>query len=384
MRLRVILMVLSLLAFLSASTGGYLYYTSLKEAALKEAERQAVSRVETIKKNLSSFLSENIKPVRLLAANRALEDALQTPESDSLANANQVLDYFRESLNVSVCYLMDDEGTTIASSNRNDPDSFVGNNFSFRPYFKQAISGQSSTYLALGAASYKRGAYYSFPVYGEFQKGPIGVAVIKASIEQIEKELALSEEEHVFVTDPRGIIFITNKSDWLYYFLWKVQAEKINDIALSRQFGSGVGIWTGMEQKDSRHAIDPRGNQYLMQHAPLDNYPGWQIVRLRSMTAISRSVSDPLFRAAGPVILSLCVLVGFSVFILYRMASQEIRRRKAIQAALEESEERYRYLYQKTPALLHSIDKDGRLVNASDYWVEKLGYSSRKRSSAVS
>jgi len=54
MKLRLILLVLSLLAFLSASTGGYLYYSSIKESALKEAERQAVARVQTIKKNLSS------------------------------------------------------------------------------------------------------------------------------------------------------------------------------------------------------------------------------------------------------------------------------------------------------------------------------------------
>ena len=50
MKLRIILIVLSLLAFLSASTGGYLYYSSLKKSALKEAERQADVHVRTIKK----------------------------------------------------------------------------------------------------------------------------------------------------------------------------------------------------------------------------------------------------------------------------------------------------------------------------------------------
>jgi len=57
MKLRIILLVLSLLAFLSASTGGYFYYSSIKESAFNEAERQAVARLEMIKKNLSSFLS---------------------------------------------------------------------------------------------------------------------------------------------------------------------------------------------------------------------------------------------------------------------------------------------------------------------------------------
>jgi C4-dicarboxylate-specific signal transduction histidine kinase len=48
---------------------------------------------------------------------------------------------------------MDHEGNTIASSNRNNPDSFVGQNFDFRPYFQQAIQGIPATYLALGTTS---------------------------------------------------------------------------------------------------------------------------------------------------------------------------------------------------------------------------------------
>jgi hypothetical protein len=42
---------------------------------------------------------------------------------------------------------------------------------------------------------------------------------------------------------------------------------------------------------------------------------------------------------------------------------------------LKQSEERYRGLYQKTPVMLHSIDREGRLVNVSDYWLEHLGYA---------
>ncbi len=42
---------------------------------------------------------------------------------------------------------------------------------------------------------------------------------------------------------------------------------------------------------------------------------------------------------------------------------------------LKQSEERYRGLYKKTPVMLHSIDREGRLVNVSDYWLEHLGYA---------
>ena len=37
-------------------------------------------------------------------------------------------------------------------------------------------------------------------------------------------------------------------------------------------------------------------------------------------------------------------------------------------------ERRYRDLYQSTPAMLHTIDAEGRVVVVSDHWLEKLGY----------
>lgn len=58
MKLRLILIILSLLSFLSASAGGYLYYASLKEAAFHEAERQSLNRLVAIKKNLIAGMKE--------------------------------------------------------------------------------------------------------------------------------------------------------------------------------------------------------------------------------------------------------------------------------------------------------------------------------------
>ncbi|HSQ85747.1 MAG TPA: transcriptional regulator, partial [Desulfobacterales bacterium] len=200
MKLRLILLVLSLLAFLSASSGGYLYYSSLKESARKESERKTARRAEMIRKNLSSFLSENIKPVKTMAGMQEFRNSLIWHDASSFDKTNAMLDHFKATLDVDVCYLMDSGGNTIASSNRMDPDSFVGKNFTFRPYFQQAVKGIPSTYLALGTTSGKRGAYYSHPVYVEGRKSPIGVVVIKASIELIEKELTSIPGEVVLVT----------------------------------------------------------------------------------------------------------------------------------------------------------------------------------------
>jgi len=233
MRLRTILIVLSLLAFLSASIGGFLYYSSLRETAFKEAERQSALEAERIKSGLSSFLSENLKSVKALAGLKELEQALASKNEDGLAGANSMLDHFNNALGADVCYLMDHEGNTIASSNRNDPDSFVGENFGFRPYWRQAIQGNPATYMALGITSKKRGVYYSHPVYGEGGNTPIGVAVIKASIEPVEKEFSQTYEGIVLLTDPHGIIFISNREDWLFHALWKLSPEELAGVVNS-------------------------------------------------------------------------------------------------------------------------------------------------------
>ena len=134
MRLRLILLVLALLAFLSASIGGLLYYSALKESAFKEADRQALSRLEMIQKNLTSYISENIKPVRAMAGMDALLNKLTHPnDRNALNSANAILDHFKLSLEAEVCYLMNHAGITVASSNRNAPDSFVGKNLPSGP-----------------------------------------------------------------------------------------------------------------------------------------------------------------------------------------------------------------------------------------------------------
>ena len=37
-------------------------------------------------------------------------------------------------------------------------------------------------------------------------------------------------------------------------------------------------------------------------------------------------------------------------------------------------EQHYRELYRATPAMLHTVDKHGRITNVSDRWLESLGY----------
>ena len=76
MKLRLILFILSLMTFVFASAGGYFYYTSYKDTAFRETERETLIRLERINKNLTSLLSVYNYPVRILASMQELQELL--------------------------------------------------------------------------------------------------------------------------------------------------------------------------------------------------------------------------------------------------------------------------------------------------------------------
>jgi PAS domain S-box-containing protein len=76
------------------------------------------------------------------------------------------------------------------------------------------------------------------------------------------------------------------------------------------------------------------------------------------------------WRLGGGASASVLLLLTLLMVILRQL------RRQAVQAkALEQSEAHYRTLYNDTPVMLHSIDADMRIINVSDYWLGKMGYS---------
>ena len=356
-----ILIILSLMAFISAWTGGYLYYSSIKTSAFEEANKQAVFHTETIKGHLSFFLQENLNSVSALAGLKELTNALTQKDQDALVGTNSILDHFKKTYKADVCYLIDRDGNTIASSNRSSSDSFVGQNYAFRPYFQQAIRGDPTAflgYMALGVTSGKRGIYYSHPVHEDGQDTPIGVAVIKAPIDPMEKEFLKEYEGIVMLIDPHGIVFITNRQEWVLHTFSKLSQEETSRVESYRQFGQGPWHWTGLNLIDEAHAIDSLGNKYLFNKIPLENYPGWNLIFLSDIHSILKRVQGPLIKVSGYLIITLCVLVGLTVFFLYNKANREIDQRvKAEQALIRDHDDLEKRVEERTSELTKSVDE---------------------------
>ncbi len=57
------------------------------------------------------------------------------------------------------------------------------------------------------------------------------------------------------------------------------------------------------------------------------------------------------------------------------MLATDITERKRAEEALKQSEELFRMLYDNTPVMMHSLNKNGELVSVNEYWLKVMGYT---------
>lgn len=152
---------------------------------------------------------------------------------------NDILQDLAQQAKVAAIYLMDNQGKTIAASNWDTPQSFVGQNFGFRPYFQDAIHGQPGYFYAIGNTTSIPGYFISQPVYPAGKKrgsvAPIGVIAVKITLATFEQTWR-SNEDPIALADRHGVVFLSNRSDWVYNSLRPLTPQVQSDIEQTQQY----------------------------------------------------------------------------------------------------------------------------------------------------
>jgi C4-dicarboxylate-specific signal transduction histidine kinase len=136
---------------------GWFLTQFLGDLAGQQVRKDSLAHNQLAIQRLAFEVEQAEEAVKAMSGSPWIGPALGSGSSQTLAQANAVLDRYQQRFGASVAYLLDTSGTTIASSNRGDPDSFVGQNYAFRPYFQEAMAGNAGRYFALGVTSKKRG-----------------------------------------------------------------------------------------------------------------------------------------------------------------------------------------------------------------------------------
>lgn len=149
------------------------------------------------------------------------------------ARLNRVFQAIARQANIGAIYLMDRHGDTLAASNFDLPLTFVGKNFGFRPYFRQALAGHAGRFYGIGSTTSEPGYFISQPVR---QDGRIvGVIAVKILLDEFERNWAGSDDA-IVLADRAGVVFLANRPDWKYRSLGPVSADAQRDIAGTRQY----------------------------------------------------------------------------------------------------------------------------------------------------
>jgi len=114
---------------------------------------------------IRNTLDNAIETVNGLArAQAGMPELTQYRNAPTLDPANKTLDQTSLVLPGSTCFLMNLNGDTIASSNRNTPESFIGKNSKFRGHFKSAARGVPGGETAVGIITKRLGYFASYPI----------------------------------------------------------------------------------------------------------------------------------------------------------------------------------------------------------------------------
>jgi two-component system C4-dicarboxylate transport sensor histidine kinase DctB len=319
---------------------------------------------------LPEVLSRNEKIVRLLESEG---------ESRMVDEANRFLAAVNDSIGAAATYVMNRDGLTVAASNWDDPRPFVGKNFAFRPYFTEALRGETGRYFALGTTSGERGYYFARPVGASARV--LGVTVVKVSLAAIEASWAGSTDV-IVVTDYDGVVFITSRPEWRFRTFGRLSSEAMARIRSSRQyegarldplevvqetpFESGRPRLMTLRDDAARSAQGRAGERrFLVQSNRLEE-PRWVVHVLSEMGDLRERV---VFSGALALFASIIVaLAGLALWQRRRNLAQQLMHQRMVEDVLRRSRaDLERRVSERTAALTEANEQlDHKVVELED------------------
>jgi two-component system C4-dicarboxylate transport sensor histidine kinase DctB len=335
--LRITVYVLLILAGAVVSAG--LAMRQAQRHALSEEVVRAGGQLSLYANSLHTLIERYRALPSVLALDPEIRAAVNGPISASDQNAlNRKLESINKTAHSSSLELLDRNGLAVGASNWREPNSYVGHNYGFRPYFQQTRAKGVGRFYAVGVTTGIPGYFLSNAVLdddGEFS----GAMVVKLEFPELEHDWGQSEDL-LLVSDDKGIVFIANRPGWRYRELAPISAENRAELMRTRQYDkkplSPLRSRTldsfGPSSRLSRVEGPDGVAEYLWESLPLPD-ENWTLHLLRKPQTVGEDIRNAALAAAG-IWLTL-IFLGLFLYQRWRLARLRERSRDELERLVQ-------------------------------------------------
>jgi two-component system C4-dicarboxylate transport sensor histidine kinase DctB len=326
-------------------------YRIVQQLGLADLQATGLHRLDLY----TASLEQEIGKYAFLPGTLALEpDVLallgQGKGGKSSARVNAYLEQLNERAGTLSIYVIDTVGHVVASSNWRRADSFIGEELTFRPYFRQAMERGQGRFFGIGTTRSEPGYYLaSTLVEGKRARG---VAVIKVSLEQLEK-IWTTVEAPAMVSDENGVVILGSVAQWKFSTLGPLDEATRNTFDQTKQYNRRPLIPLGLKElrklehgarlvsiakENSKAApayVYPVSGRFLAQSQPLPGTP-WTLTVLSHLEQV-----DDLAQSRSAVAVVAAALLGMFGLIARQRRhrlTDRLAAREALQKAHDELE----------------------------------------------
>ncbi|WP_246262356.1 sensor histidine kinase [Aromatoleum evansii] len=193
----------------------------------------AVDGSVTRYEHLPSAVALSSEVLHLLRAAELERETLQPA-------ANHYLERLNSFFGGLAIFVLDTDGTVVASSDWIYSDNLLGQNQKLRSYFQAAVRGAPDRYYAIDETRNEAGYFFAHPIRDEGQDWRVvGVAVVKIGLAELERRW-MPRNEPVLLADANGVVIVASVPDWKYTALRPLSGEVAAEIGATRRFADNV------------------------------------------------------------------------------------------------------------------------------------------------
>ncbi|WP_237154242.1 sensor histidine kinase [Oryzibacter oryziterrae] len=333
---------LALAAMATAVGVGWVTYTVGFNAAVDGIRGNAVHRLDLYGASIEREINKFADYPYVMGFDATVRALLIDPENDHLKDlVNTYFQKLNSRIGTLDVYLLNRDGRVIASSNFDQPTSFVGRDLSYRPYYRNARVDRVERFFGIGTTDKLPGYFLATALHEG--ANVLGVGVVKVSLDQLEKSWA-SVESPAILSDEHGVVMLSSVPGWKFGALAPLSPEARRQIVAAQQFNDrdlapiGVTVLKRLDgqtqivrlpegQTDSAFST---GGLYLAESRAMAETP-WQLTVYTNLGEANDMAG--LQAALG----GLATLAVFGLWATWRQQRRHRREQIAAQIALQQA-----------------------------------------------